>query len=141
MDKRIVLCALAALLVGAVTVYAADIDGKWVAKMQGRPGGARPGAKGAPGAGGGQEFVVTFNFKADGEKLTGTISNPAGGETEISEGKIRGNDISFKIKREFQEKSFVMLYKGKIEGDQIKFTQSIEGMDRPPREFTAQRVK
>ncbi len=139
MKKKIFLCALLASVVGAMSAYAADVDGKWTAKMPARMGGKG----GPPGAGGGnaKEMVVTFNFKASGEKLTGTMSGPGGSEVEISEGKIKGNDISFKIQRRFQDRTMVMLYKGKVSGDEIKFTQSIEGMDRPPREFTAQRAK
>lgn len=142
MKRKIFLCALLALIVGAVSAYAADVDGKWTAKMPARTGGkgGPPGAGGAPG-GAPQEMVVTFNFKASGEKLTGTMSGPGGNEIEISEGKIKGNDISFKIQRQFGERTMVMLYKGKVAGDEIKFTQSIEGVDRPPREFTAQRAK
>lgn len=138
MKKKIFLCTLVALIAGAASAYAADVDGKWTAKMPARMGGkgGPPGAGGAP-----QEMVITFDFKASGDKLTGTMSGPGGNAVEISEGKIKGNDISFKIQRQFQERTMVMLYKGKVSGDEIKFTQSIEGVDRPPREFTAQRAK
>jgi len=133
MDRKVFVCILLALLV-AVGAMAADIDGKWTAKMQFR-GGPKGGEKGP------QEFVMTFEFKANGDKLTGTLSGPMGSPVEISEGKIQGDNISFKVTREFQGRSMVMLYKGKVSGDEIKFTQTVEGVDRPPREFTAQRVK
>jgi hypothetical protein len=34
-----------------------------------------------------------------------------------------------------------MTYKGKVEGDEIKFTRQREGSDRPAQEFTAKRAK
>ena len=42
----------------------------------------------------GQHQEVTFNFKADGSTLTGTMSNPRG-ESRIKDGKIDGDNISF----------------------------------------------
>ena len=114
---------LAALAAGVA--LAADVSGVWKASMPGRDG---------------QTFEMTMKLKADGDKLTGSMSNPRGGETEISDGKISGDTISFKVKREFGGNSFVMTYEGKVSGDEIKFKTTREGSDRPPREFTAKRV-
>lgn len=82
-----------------------------------------------------------FQFSAEGEKLTGTISSPMGGEAAISDGRIQGGKVAFKVTREFQGRSMVMNYEGKLQGDEIQFKQSVEGMDRPPREFTARRAQ
>jgi hypothetical protein len=43
----------------AVAAFAADVNGKWTAEMQGRDG---------------QTMTTTFNLKADGSALTGTVS-------------------------------------------------------------------
>ena len=99
---------------GAVVSASADIDGKWVAQMQGP---------------GGQSREVTFNFKADGDKLTGTMSGRAG-DREISEGKISGDDISFVMKFSRDGNETRMVYKGKVSGSEIKFTMQREGGDR-----------
>ncbi|HVW98302.1 MAG TPA: hypothetical protein VHA56_20215 [Mucilaginibacter sp.] len=44
----------------------------------------------------GQEFPVTYNFKADGDKLTGTADSPQGTVT-VDDGKIMGDSLSFKV--------------------------------------------
>jgi len=94
-----------------LTALAADVTGKWVAQVPGR---------------GGQTREVTFNFKADGATLTGTISGPQG-DMEISDGKIDGGQISFSQTREFNANQVKMLYKGMVSGDEIKFTRTVEG--------------
>lgn len=125
MRFRVFLWTAALACVCALTVSAADINGKWMAQMQGRNGQSRD---------------VTFNFKADGETLTGTMSTPRG-EREISDGKISGDDVSFTMKFEFQGNEMKILYKGKISGNEIKFTVEREGGQGRTREFTAKRAE
>jgi opacity protein-like surface antigen len=117
--------ATGALLALAAAVQAADVTGKWTAQVPGR---------------GGQTRETTFNLKAEGEKLTGTVSGMQG-DTEISDGKVKGDELSFSVKLSFQGNDIKMNYKGKLEGEEIKFTRQVEGMDRPPAEFTAKRAK
>lgn len=57
-----------------------------------------------------------MNLKADGSKLTGTISGRQG-DVEIQDGKVEGDNISFS----FVRGEFKMEYKGKVSSDQIKF--------------------
>ncbi len=83
----------------------------------------RPGGGG--GGGGGQARKITATFKADGAKLTGKVAFPGRGgaeatETEISNGKVSGSDISFDVTREFNGNKFTSKYSGKVEGDTIK---------------------
>ena len=109
---------------------AAGVDGKWVGQVPGRDGAM-------------QETVI--NLKADGDKLTGTITG-RGGETAISDGTIKGDDVAFKVVREFNGNKFTLAYKGKLAGDEIKFTRTFEGeapggQAPPPLEFTAKRAK
>jgi len=108
----------------AVSALAAEIDGKWKAEYAGRDG---------------QTRTTNFTFKADGEKLTGTVSGRQG-DTAISEGKISGDEISFTVVRSFQGEERKMQYKGKISGDEIKLTVQM-GPDMPPRDMVAKRVK
>jgi len=112
------------LLVFVAAVLAADVDGKWVASVPGRDG---------------QTREVTYNLKADGDKLTGTVSGMRG-DMEITDGKIDGDKISFKTKIEFSGNSVVMNYQGVVSGDELKLTQMREGRDQS-REFTAKRAK
>jgi len=123
MNTRIAvgLMALLALLVMAAS--AADISGKWMGTSQGRDGKARE---------------TTFNFKVDGDKLTGTVSGRMG-DREISDGKVTGDEISFTVKVSMGDREFKMNYKGKVDGDEIKFTIQREGGDRTM-EMTAKRA-
>jgi len=78
-----------------------------------------------PGRQGGEPRKSTLTLKAAGEKLTGKLKTPGrqGGdprETEITDGKVKGDEISFTIKREFNGNTFVMKYSGKLAGDTIK---------------------
>ena len=124
-----------------VIASAADVNGKWVAQMPGRGGQGRGGQGRGPGGeapGGGQTREVTFNFKTDGEKLTGNMLTPMG-EREISDGKVSGDDISFKMVMQRGENKMTMNYTGKVSGDEIKFTRTMEGREMKT-EFTAKRA-
>jgi hypothetical protein len=108
----------------ALTALAADISGKWTAQMPGR---------------GGQTREQTFNFKVDGNTLTGTVSGRQG-DVEISDGKIDGDQVSFTQTMEFNGNTMKMIYKGTISGDSIKFTRTRDGGEGRPQEFIAKRA-
>ncbi len=114
---------LFALILFVFNAVAADVTGKWVAEMQGRNG---------------QTRQVTFNFKADGSQLTGTVTTNRG-DAQISDGKINGDEISFVQVMEFNGNQMKMTYKGKVSGNEIKFTREREGGGRT-QEFTAKRA-
>lgn len=109
----------------ASLAWAADVTGKWTAQVPGRQGAT---------------VETTFNLKVEGDKLTGTITNPQGDMT-IADGKVSGDDVSFSVTREVQGNTIKIIYKGKVSGDEIKFTRTIEGRDVPPTEFTAKKAK
>ena len=67
----------------------------------------------------GQVRETTIKLKAEGEKLTGTVSGRQN-DTAIEEGKIKGDEISFQVTREFGGNKMVVKYTGKISGDSIK---------------------
>ena len=125
MKHRVAFLVAAFLLAGITVAFAGDITGKWVAQVPGREG---------------QTRETTFNFKAEGAKLTGTVSGMQG-DNPISDGKIAGDDISFTVVANFGGNEVKMLYKGKVAGEEIKLTRTREGSDRPPAEFTAKRAK
>jgi len=100
------------------------VTGKWTATMQGRNG---------------QTREVTYNFKADGDKLTGTVSAPNGDRT-IENGKISGDDISFTMTANMGGESRKLLYTGKLSGAELKMTMKSEGGEMN-REFTAKRAE
>src|SRR5262249_14359836 len=115
-------CFVLALLTLA---WAADVSGKWTAQIPGRDGQARE---------------TTFNLKAEGDKLTGTVSGMQG-DNPISDGKISGDEVSFTVKVSFQGNEITFLYKGKLSGDEIKMSRTRQGGDQPGQEFTAKRAK
>ena len=89
---------------------------------------------------GGQTRETTFTFKVDGTKLTGTVSGMQG-EVPISDGKVNGDEISFTQSIEVQGNSIKLLYTGKVSGDELKMTRKRDGSDQPAAEFTAKRAK
>lgn len=123
---KTLLTLVAILAFASMGALAADVDGTWTASVQGPNN---------------QTFDMKFNLKADGSKLTGTMSAPQGGDIAIEDGKVDGNKVSFKVKRTMGDNTFVLTYKGTVTGDEMKLTSQREGSDRPPREMTAKRVK
>ena len=115
----VVFAILLALTAGAL---AADVSGKWVAQVPGRSGNTRE---------------VTFTFKADGDKLTGSMAGRQGQEIAISDGKISGDTLSFSISMERGGDTIKQNYTGKISGDSIQMKR--ESAQGQPREFTAKR--
>lgn len=115
-------CAIVfALCAGAA--LAADPTGTWKASVPGREGAM---------------METTFTLKAEGAKLTGKVSNQFG-DSEITDGKVAGANITFKVKREMGDRTMIMVYEGAVAGSEIKFKSTVEGMDRPPREFVAKK--
>jgi hypothetical protein len=96
----------------------------------------------APARGGGAERKMTLKLKADGEKVTGTLSQPGqGGQTrdiEIKDGKLKGDELSFSTSVERGGNTITMKYNGKISGDRIKGKVEREGQGQP-RDWEAKR--
>lgn len=108
----------------ATSAFAADATGKWTAQVRGRDG---------------QTRETTFNLTAAGETLTGTVSG-RNGDNPISDGTVKGDDLSFAVKVNFGGNDLKLLYKGKLAGDEIKFTRTREGSEQG-QDFTAKRAK
>jgi hypothetical protein len=115
---------LAVLLfaLGSVAAFAADFNGKWNAQVQGRNG----------------MQTLVFDFHVDGSALTGKITTPRG-DTDISNGKVDGDTITFDQVLNFNGNSFTISYTGKAAPDgTIQFTRQFGSAgDRPPQQFTA----
>jgi hypothetical protein len=113
---------LLAVLLTAGLSFGADLNGKWTASFETQIGT--------------QEY--TYTFQADGEKLSGTAKS-ANGESKISEGKISGDTVTFVEMLNFGGQEIRIVYKGKISGDEIKFTRNVA--DFATEELTAKRAK
>jgi hypothetical protein len=106
MKRRWLLSLTAAVaLLTPVACLAADITGKWVGEMGG-------------------EFTMTFNFKQEGDKLTGTADGPGGAPLQIQNGKVDGNKISFTVSMDGQMN---IAHEGTINGDEINLTIKMDG--------------
>src|SRR5882672_6671909 len=102
-----------------------DPTGNWTWSVPGRDGNTRE---------------VTAKLKLDGDKLTGSISARQN-DTNIEDGKLDGDQISFKVTREFNGNKVVMKYSGKIDGDAIKGKIESERDGQPTsRDWNAKRA-
>jgi hypothetical protein len=122
--KSLILTVL--IMVGVACLYAADITGKWNAEFDSQVGT--------------QKYV--FDFKVAGTALTGkAISNIGGTEatTDIAEGKINGNDITFVENLDYQGMALRIAYKGTVSGDQIQLSRMVG--DQEGEKFVAKKAK
>ena len=102
-----------ALLLAAAPAFAADVDGKWAGALD-TPGGSVP---------------ISYTFKAEGAKLTGTTATPDGQTIAIKNGKVDGNKISFSLDVDFGQGPTVFNYTGVVTPTEIKLHSSF--MDMP----------
>ena len=124
MIKKTILLTFVILAGMATLALAADVNGTWTASFDTQVGVQK----------------YTYTFKVDGNKLTGKAkSELANSESDILEGTVNGDDISFVENLNFQDMPLRIVYKGKIVGDEIKFTRTI--LDMFMEEAVAKRVK
>ena len=100
---------------------AADLNGKWKGDLPGPDGNA---------------LEINFDFKVDGDKVTGTVTNTYG-EEQITDGVVKGDEISFVILAGGGQ--FKITYKGKVVGEDLKFNVTIGDMGEG--ELIAKRIK
>jgi hypothetical protein len=108
----------------AVASFAADATGVWKAEYQTPNGDTR---------------TSTFHLKADGAKLTGKLETPMG-ETEIKDGKVEGDNITFSVVRNFNGNEMTINYAGAVAAEEIKLKATFTGFDRTM-EMVAKRQK
>jgi hypothetical protein len=119
------LLSIALLVVLALAgVRAADPSGRWTATFSTEVG----------------EQQYTYEFVVKGTTLTGTAKGNLTGESQISEGKIDGDKISFVENASFMEMPLRFVYSGTMKSaDEIEFTRTL--MDFAPEKLVAKRVK
>ena len=123
--------ALTVALMPALTARAedkaADASGTWKWSAPGRDG---------------QTREVTLKLKQEGDKLTGTITGFGGNENEITDGKIEGDKISFKVTRKRQDREITISYTATLAGDTLKGKSEMTSRDGQTRtrEFEAKRT-
>ena len=106
MIRHALLSALLLTAALATSAFALDMNGKWKGTISTQNG----------------DLETSLVFKIDGEKLTGTVTNMYG-EEQITEGVVKGDDISFVILAGGGQ--FKIVYKGKASGEDIKFRVTV----------------
>lgn len=74
----------------------------------------------------GNPVALTFHFTVAGNAVTGTIDGLPTTPTEIHDGRIEGDSVSFWINTDYQGTTYKLVYKGKVSADGIKFTLGTE---------------
>ena len=98
------------LVFGCLALAQGSVDGKWAGEVQ---GGRGP-----------QQIGLTL--KADGAKLTGTLTGGRGGEVAVEEGTISGATLKFKTKQMGRGGEVVLDWTGTVKGDEIAFSRTAE---------------
>lgn len=113
--------------------FAADVTGKWVAesKTQTKEGEERT-------------VTTTFDLKADGSTLTGSVTTSmgAGGRgraIDIKDGKIDGNKITFSTVQQGKNGEVKMNWTATVDGAELKGNRVREGGQGRGMEFTAKK--
>ena len=122
-----ILIIVACALVFAGTVRAGEsVAGKWTAQFDSQIGMQK----------------YTYDFKVNGDKLTGTATGERQMDTNtvaITDGKINKDEVSFVEPLKFQDQEIQIKYEGKVAGNEIKFTRHVG--DFATEELVAHRVK
>jgi hypothetical protein len=111
------------LVLGSLAACAADISGAWSGSLAGPDGG--------------DGFPISFTFKQDGAKLTGSVKGPQGDAIEISDGKVDGDKVSFSVS--FNGTTFH--HEGMISGEEIKLSMKSDGGGFPGGSFVLKKSK
>jgi hypothetical protein len=101
---------------------AADLTGSWTSSIV-TPNGDR--------------IQITFTFKQDGAKLTGTVTGPQGDPVEISEGRVDGDKVYFNV----SFNGMTIKHDGVATGDTIMLATKSDRADFPVGEMTLTRAK
>ncbi len=122
MAAKILPMVLFALFAVLTPLFAADISGEWHAEIKRGKTAAMP---------------TTFDFEVEGSRLTGAMLY-LDIEEPILDGKVEDDRVSFKIFDDTTRTTFS--YKGKIDGDTIRFRVAANKGRYSIMEFTATRA-
>lgn len=114
------------ILAGLTCAFAADVTGKWNAQFDSQVG---------P-----QKYV--YDLKSEGTKVTGKAISDIGGTvaaTEIAEGVINGDQITFVENLDYQGMPLKITYKGTVSGDEMKLSRMVG--EQEGESFVAKRSK
>lgn len=96
------------VLTSGSTYTATDITGHWTGNIMG-------------------QFDISYDFKQEGEKLTGSTIGPDGNKLDINNGSVKGDDVKFSI----DLNGAPMVIAGKVKGNVINLSFNMNGEDVP----------
>jgi hypothetical protein len=97
----------------AVAAWAVDVTGAWTGTMSGNG-----------------DFTLTYTFKQDGDKLSGTVLGPQGETMPLINCKIEGDQIAFAVKVDLGGNPATFSSTGIVKGDEMTITTTNDaGMD------------
>lgn len=122
---KLIAVAFAAACLTSVIAFAADPSGSWKWSVPGRDGQTRD---------------LTLKLELKDGQLSGVLTGFRG-DTPISNGVFKDNEVTFTVVREFNGNKFETKYDGKLDGDTIKGSSEGPGRDGQvtKRDWTATR--
>jgi hypothetical protein len=111
------------MVVFGAFVIAQTVDGKWAGEVQGGRGPQQ----------------VTLTLKADGGKLTGTVTGGRGGDVPIADGTIEKTALKFKTMQQGRGGQVTFNWSGTLKGDEIAMSRMAEGGQGQTQEFVLKR--
>lgn len=112
MKRGILRAALLVALSASPAFAQVSIDGTWSGTIQSSEG----------------DYPVTMTFASDGTALTGTISDFQGGQTEIENGSVRGDTISFEQTLDPNGQPFSINYVGQLVDSELAMVLEVPEM-------------
>ena len=100
-----------ALLLATASAFAADVDGKWSGSFTTPQG----------------EMQISFDLKADGEKLNGKMQITGLNPTDIKDGKVTGDKVNFAAEIEFGANIIPITFTGVMTGEELKLSVNAMG--------------
>src|SRR5512133_452442 len=110
MTRRVLFAATLICAIFAGAALAADVSGTWTGSLQA----------------GDNPIPLTFTFKQEGAKLTGTVNGP-GGLLTLQDGKVTDDKLSFSVTTDMNGSPTKFLSEGTIKGDEIALNIKIDG--------------
>lgn len=100
------------------TLQAAELTGRWNAAFDTQVG----------------RQTYVYDLKADGTKVTGQATGDINGANrrtvDLQDGRLEGDIVSFVEAFEFQGNPMTIRYRGKLAGDEIRFTREVGDIAR-----------
>jgi hypothetical protein len=111
MTRRVLFATAVLCAIFAGAALAADISGNWSGTMQA----------------GNDPVPLTFAFKQDGEKLTGTVTSSQNPPLPLNDGKVSGDKVSFFVQADMNGTPTKFISEGVIKGDEIALNIKVDG--------------